>query len=183
MEQVQLLIGDRSVDATNAATFTRTSPVSGEAVTRAAAASVADVKAAVDAAAVAFLKWSATGPSERRALLLKAADSLDARAAQFAALMTAETGATAPWGHFNVHLAAGMLREAAAMTSQIGGEVVPSDLPGNLALAMRQPAGVVVGFPRGTRRSSWAFARLRCRSLAATRSFSRRRRYVRRRIG
>jgi vanillin dehydrogenase len=146
MEQVQLLIGDRSVDAANAATFTRTNPLSGEAVTRAAAASIADANAAVDAAAAAFQKWSATGPSERRALLLKAADLLDARAAQFATLMTAETGATGPWGHFNVHLAAGILREAAAMTSQIGGEVVPSDLPGSLALAMRQPAGVVVGF-------------------------------------
>ena len=38
-----------------------------------------------------------------------------------------------------------MLREAAAMTTQIGGEVVPSDVPGNLAMAMRQPLGVVLG--------------------------------------
>jgi acyl-CoA reductase-like NAD-dependent aldehyde dehydrogenase len=35
-----------------------------------------------------------------------------------------------------------MLREAAAMTTQIGGEVVPSDRPGHLAMAVRQPAGV-----------------------------------------
>ena len=38
-----------------------------------------------------------------------------------------------------------MLREAAAMTTQIGGEVIPSDRPGRLAMAMRQPAGVVLG--------------------------------------
>jgi benzaldehyde dehydrogenase (NAD) len=38
-----------------------------------------------------------------------------------------------------------MLREAAAMTSQIGGEVIPSDVPGSLAMAYRQPAGVVFG--------------------------------------
>jgi vanillin dehydrogenase len=37
------------------------------------------------------------------------------------------------------------LREAASMTTQITGEVIPSNLPGNLALAVRQPAGVVLG--------------------------------------
>jgi benzaldehyde dehydrogenase (NAD) len=59
--------------------------------------------------------------------------------------VTSETGATAGWTHFNVHLAAGMLREAASMTSQISGEVIPSDVPGNLAMAIRQPVGVVLG--------------------------------------
>jgi acyl-CoA reductase-like NAD-dependent aldehyde dehydrogenase len=38
-----------------------------------------------------------------------------------------------------------MLREAAAMTTQIQGEVVPSDIPGNMAMAVRQPVGVVLG--------------------------------------
>jgi acyl-CoA reductase-like NAD-dependent aldehyde dehydrogenase len=42
-------------------------------------------------------------------------------------------------------LAAGMLREAASMTTQITGEVIPSDVPGNMAMAMRQPCGVVLG--------------------------------------
>jgi acyl-CoA reductase-like NAD-dependent aldehyde dehydrogenase len=59
--------------------------------------------------------------------------------------MMAETGATGGWGHFNVHLAAGMLREAASMTTQIQGEVVPSDVPGMMAMAIRQPVGVVLG--------------------------------------
>jgi benzaldehyde dehydrogenase (NAD) len=54
-------------------------------------------------------------------------------------------GATLGWGHFNVHFAATILREAAAMTTQVTGEVVPTDVPGNLAMAIRQPAGVVLG--------------------------------------
>jgi acyl-CoA reductase-like NAD-dependent aldehyde dehydrogenase len=58
--------------------------------------------------------------------------------------MAAETGATAGWAGFNVHLAAGMLREAASMTTQISGEVIPSDKPGCIAMAIRQPAGVVL---------------------------------------
>lgn len=145
METVQLLIGNADRAATGSATFIRSNPISGEAATTAAAATVADARAAADAAAAAFPKWSATGPSERRAKLLKAAELLEARAAQFATLMMAETGSTAGWGHFNVHLAADMLREAAALTTQSTGEVVPSDVPGSFAMALRQPAGVVLG--------------------------------------
>jgi acyl-CoA reductase-like NAD-dependent aldehyde dehydrogenase len=38
-----------------------------------------------------------------------------------------------------------MVREAAALTTQITGEVIPSDKPGCLAMALREPAGVVLG--------------------------------------
>src|SRR5690606_32628788 len=118
---------------------------SGEVVTKAAAATVADAIAAADAAAAAFPKWSALGPGERRMRLLRAADLLAARAPDFVAAMAAETGATAPWAHFNVHLASNMLREAASLTTQVAGEVLPSDRPGTFAMTVRQPAGVVLG--------------------------------------
>ncbi|HTT03381.1 MAG TPA: aldehyde dehydrogenase [Steroidobacteraceae bacterium] len=145
MEEVQLLIGDRDVSAKNSATFNRQNPISGEVATRAAAATPEDAKAAADAAARAFPKWSATGPGERRAKLNKAADLLEAHSQQFATLMLAETGCTMGWGHFNVHFGAILLREAAAMTTQVTGEVVPSDVSGVLAMAFRQPVGVVLG--------------------------------------
>jgi acyl-CoA reductase-like NAD-dependent aldehyde dehydrogenase len=38
-----------------------------------------------------------------------------------------------------------MIREAASVTTQISGEVIPSDKPSCLALAIREPAGVVPG--------------------------------------
>jgi acyl-CoA reductase-like NAD-dependent aldehyde dehydrogenase len=145
METIDLLIAGRNVPASGSATFNRLNPISGEVATRAAAASAADARAAADAAAAAFPAWSAIGPSERRARLNKAADLLESRAAQFASILTTETGATGGWGHFNVHLAANMLREAAAITTQITGEIVPSDVPGSLAMALRQPVGVVLG--------------------------------------
>ena len=59
--------------------------------------------------------------------------------------MPAETGATGMWAGFNVMLAAGMIREAASLTTQVGGEVIPSDVPGSLAMGVREPAGVVLG--------------------------------------
>jgi vanillin dehydrogenase len=145
MAEVPLLIGNSDRPASNGATFTRKNPITGEVVTRAAAATLEDAADAVAAASAAFPAWSALGPGERRARLLRAADLIETRAAEFSSLMTAETGATAGWAHFNVHLGAGMLREAAAMTSQISGEVIPSDVPDNLAMAVRQPVGVVLG--------------------------------------
>jgi acyl-CoA reductase-like NAD-dependent aldehyde dehydrogenase len=145
MNEVNLLIGGHELAARSGAVFERRNPVSGQVVSRSAAAGAVDATAAVDAAAAAFPAWSALGPSARRAKLNKAADLLEAESAAFATLVRDETGATAGWGHFNVHLAAGMLREAAAMTSQIGGEVIPSDVPGSMAMAYRQPVGVVFG--------------------------------------
>ncbi|MGJ4953505.1 aldehyde dehydrogenase [Bradyrhizobium sp. HKCCYLS20291] len=142
---VSLLIGGEPVDAHDGATFDRHDPVTGQCASRAAAASVDDVNRTVAAAHNAFEIWSQTGPGQRRALLLKAADLMESRQAEFVDLMLRETGATAPWAGFNVHLAAGILREAAAMTTQITGEIIPSDKPGVLAMAIRQPVGVVVG--------------------------------------
>ena len=62
----------------------------------------------------------------------------------FLEAMAEEIGATESWGRFNVSLAASMLREAAAMTTAICGETIPSAVPGSTAMAMRQPVGVVL---------------------------------------
>jgi vanillin dehydrogenase len=145
MNEVKLLIGGKDCDAANKETFERINPVTGETATRAAAATVADCDAACDAAAAAFPAWSAMGPNERRKLLLKAADLLDARAPEFIGYGVAEAGSAPMWYGFNAMLAASMLREAAAMTTQITGEVIPSDVPGLMAMGVRQPAGVVLG--------------------------------------
>jgi acyl-CoA reductase-like NAD-dependent aldehyde dehydrogenase len=142
---IDLLIGGKDVAATGGAVFERCNPVTGQVASRAAAATVANACAAADAAAAAFPKWSALGPNARRAILMKAADALEARTGEFIALMADEIGATAGWAGFNCFLAAGMLREAAAMTTQVSGEVIPSDKPGCVSMAIRSPAGVVLG--------------------------------------
>jgi len=58
--------------------------------------------------------------------------------------MKEEIGATEAWAGFNVMLASDMLVEAASLTTQIKGEVIPSNRPGTMAMALRQPAGVVL---------------------------------------
>lgn len=145
MTTISLLINGEQCAASDGATFERRNPLDGSVATVAPAATVADALAACDAAARAFPAWSALGPGARRALLLKAAAALEAKGPAFAAAVAAETGGSAMWAGFNVHLAAGILTEAAAMTTQVGGELIPSDVPGSLAMGMRQAAGVVLG--------------------------------------
>ncbi len=145
MSSIQMLIGGETCQAKSGKTFERRNPLDGQVATVAPAASADAARAAVDAAAVAFVSWSRTSPGERRALLMKAAHALEARAADFAAAMAAETGSSGIWAGFNVHLAADMLLEAAALTTQIDGQVIPSNVPGSLATSLRVPAGVVLG--------------------------------------
>ncbi len=125
--------------------FTRINPITGEVASSATAMKAADIPAITARAAAAFPAWAAQGPNARRAVLMKAAAALEARQADFVAAMMAETGSTAGWAMFNLGLAAGMVREAAALTTQIAGEVIPSDKPGCLAMALKEPVGVLVG--------------------------------------
>lgn len=145
MLQPSLLMGGQAATATGGASFDRHNPLDGQVATRAPAATPDDARAAVDAAAQAFPAWAALGPGERRALLMRASQALAAKGEVLAAAMAAETGASGLWAGFNVHLAADMLLEAAALTTQISGQIIPSNIPGNVAMAVRQPAGVVLG--------------------------------------
>lgn len=82
--KVDFIIDRAATPAASGATYARRDPV-----TRAVASEAA--------AARAFPAWSETRPSARRALLLKAADLLDARAGEFTKPTIEEIGATAPW--------------------------------------------------------------------------------------
>jgi len=127
------------------AVFERRNPLTGEVATTVKAASVEDAHAAVAAAAAAFPAWSALGPNARRTALMKAAIALEARTDQFIDAMMSEIGATEGWARFNLTLAASTIREAAALTTQVAGEVIPSDRPGCIAMALREPVGVLLG--------------------------------------
>ncbi len=125
--------------------FERVNPITGEIASRAEAMTVEQAHEIAARAAAAQPAWGAMGPNARRAVLNKAAAALEARKDDFVQAMMGEIGATAGWAMFNHMLAAGMIREAAAMTTQIGGEVIPSDKPGCIAMALREPVGVILG--------------------------------------
>lgn len=142
--ETKLIIDNKHVHASNGATFNRVSPTSGDVITTAAAATLEDALKAADSAALAFKSWSQTTPVERRTLLLKAADALEAKMPEFIRVMALEVGASEVWAGFNVQLAAGLFREAAGLATQIQGETIPNDKPGAMSMTVRQGAGVVL---------------------------------------
>jgi acyl-CoA reductase-like NAD-dependent aldehyde dehydrogenase len=117
LEQQRLLIGGEWVEASGGGTFERSDPLTGDTVTRAAAAGREDARRAVDAAAAAFPTWAATPAGERRKLLNAAADTLMGAAPDIAAAMTEEVGGSFGWSMFNCDLASRMLRAPTATPS------------------------------------------------------------------
>ena len=138
----ELLIAGRSVPASSGQCFTRGNPCSGKIVTRASAASESDVDSAACAAAAAFPQWSRTEPQQRQGILQQAAFLLSTRAEQFAVVMQEETGATRQWCHFNIELAAEVLREAAGLVDEVKRPDTAALMAGDTSISIRQPAGV-----------------------------------------
>ena len=103
-----------------------------------------EARHAANVAAAAFPRWSSTSPAERRDLLESAADILLSRSEELVRLIGEETGGTRDWAELNCRLGASILREAGALTTQVSGEVIPAERPGMMAMAVRQPCGVVL---------------------------------------
>lgn len=142
---IPLQINGESVAPASGRYFEKTRRLTGELVATVAAAGPEDARRAVDAAHAAAQQWADTAPAQRRRILEKAADLMTERSHDIAVTMGLEMGAAAGWCHFNAMLAANILKEAAAQVYSSVGQVIPSDVPGLTAMAVREPVGVVVG--------------------------------------
>ena len=139
----RLHIDGEWVFAAGGSSFVDRDPFTGEAVASVPAAGREDARRAIDAAAEAFPAWSQTGPGARQALFLRAADVLESRRDEVVDLLARETGCTFGFGMFQMGFTPGLLRQAASAGYAATGQVIPSDLPGAMALGIRQPVGVV----------------------------------------
>jgi acyl-CoA reductase-like NAD-dependent aldehyde dehydrogenase len=116
--------------------------------TRAVLAEVAsgdgeDARLAVEAAHEAFPAWSALPPGKRQVIFIRAAEVLARRGDEVIALLAAETGSGSYFARVQLDLSVSLLRQAAALPYAPTGQVLPTDLPGSRALAVRRPVGVV----------------------------------------
>ncbi|NLD99147.1 MAG: aldehyde dehydrogenase family protein, partial [Fibrobacter sp.] len=142
----QMYIGGSWVDSMENETFNDYNPYTGDVFARIARGKRADAARAVQAAADAFPQWAATSPGTKRKLFLKAADIFEKRQNELVASLNEETGSTIGIAMFQMFFVPGLLREAAAQTYNVTGEIIPADYPGAFFMATRQPAGVVAGF-------------------------------------
>ncbi|MBE3110408.1 MAG: aldehyde dehydrogenase family protein, partial [Acidobacteria bacterium] len=120
------------------------SPVTGDVLHSCSTASSKDVTAAVESAAEAFKTWRTMTPSRRRDIFLKAAEIMESRQEELAQNMIAETGATAMWAGFNLHIAIDVIKDVAGRISSIEGTIPSTANEGTGAMIMKEPYGVVL---------------------------------------
>lgn len=112
-----------NVDTSTASTFSVHDPNTNEFLWSAFAGTTDDANTAVDAAEAAFPAWSRTTWAERRELLLKAGDILEARIPELKAIVIQETGSLDGWEDFDTYGSLHMLREVAGRISTIFGYI------------------------------------------------------------
>jgi acyl-CoA reductase-like NAD-dependent aldehyde dehydrogenase len=136
-------IGGDWTGSSGGTTYEDLDPWSGQVVAKVAAGTREDARRAVEAAQAAFPAWSQTPPAERQRIFLAAADILERRADEVVGLLARETGATFGFGMFQMGFVPGLLRQAAGLAYSPIGQILPSDLPGAMAMGLRRPVGVV----------------------------------------
>jgi acyl-CoA reductase-like NAD-dependent aldehyde dehydrogenase len=136
-------IGGEWVGASDGRTYEDLDPFTGDTVAHVAAGSRADARSAIDAAAAAFPAWSQTPAAERQRIFLKAADLLEARRDDVVGWLARETGCSFGFGMFQMGFVPGLFRQAAGAAYAPLGQILPSDMPGAMAMAVRKPVGVV----------------------------------------
>lgn len=122
-----------------------TSPIDGQPFSMLADSSAQDVDRAVAAARRSFEAgvWSAMAPSERKAVLLKWADLIEANALELAVLGVRDNGTDIPTAlKGEPTSAAATIRFYAEAIDKRGGEITPTK-PDVLSLIHKEPVGVV----------------------------------------
>jgi succinate-semialdehyde dehydrogenase/glutarate-semialdehyde dehydrogenase len=163
--RTQLYIDGTWKPASDGGTFAVLDPATEKPIAEVADATVADGKAAVDAAAVALPGWSATPPRARGEILRKAFDLIMAQEDRLARLMTAENGKALSDARAEMKYAAEFFRWFAEEGVRNIGQVSRAPSSGARILVHHKPAGVAVlvtpwNFPAamGTRKIAPALA-------------------------
>jgi acyl-CoA reductase-like NAD-dependent aldehyde dehydrogenase len=141
MRELKHFIGGEWADG--GGSFEDTDPYTGDVVAHVASGTREEAAQAVASASAAAPGWAESAPAERQRVFLAAADILERRRDEVVSWLARETGCTFGFGMFQMGFVPGLLRQAAALPYAPVGQVIPSDHPGELALGIRRPVGVV----------------------------------------
>jgi succinate-semialdehyde dehydrogenase / glutarate-semialdehyde dehydrogenase len=137
----QLFIAGAWRDASGGATLAVEDPATGRTLTDVADATVADGKAALDAAVKAQPDWSQTAPRERGEILRAAYERITERADEFALLMTLEMGKPLAESRGEVAYGAEFFRWFSEEAVRVHGQWATSPDGKTRLMTMRQPVG------------------------------------------
>jgi gamma-glutamyl-gamma-aminobutyraldehyde dehydrogenase len=143
--RTQAFIDGQFVAASNGKSFATENPGTGKTIARIAECETADVDLAVKAARKAFESgvWPRMRPADRKKILLRFADLLEANSGEIALLDALEAGKPiTDCVNIDVPDTIHCLRWHAEVTDKIYDNISPTG-PENLALIIREPVGVV----------------------------------------
>jgi acyl-CoA reductase-like NAD-dependent aldehyde dehydrogenase len=142
MQEHKLLINGSWVASSSGDTFKNENPAKqGEVVGIFPSATKEDTRQAIEAARAALPGWSNMPPPARGAILDKASRILEARQDEFAAILTREEGKTKSEAMVEVTRARDIFRFAAGEGWRMGGDVLPSNVTGELLYTRREALG------------------------------------------
>ena len=136
-----LYIGGQWRDGSDGQTIAVDDPSTGEVLTHVAAATVADGRAALDAAVAAQSDWAKTPPRDRGELLRAAYEKITERAEDFAMLMTLEMGKTLAESRGEVAYGAEFFRWFSEEAVRISGRWSTAPNGATRLMTMKQPVG------------------------------------------
>jgi gamma-glutamyl-gamma-aminobutyraldehyde dehydrogenase len=143
--RTQAFIGGEFVDAASGKTFATENPATGQVIAQVAEGDSQDVDRAVNAARAAFDHgpWPRMSPTERKEILLKFADRIEAAGDELAVTDTLEAGKPiTDCVEIDVPETVGCIRWHAEAVDKLYDQVSPT-APHNLGLILREPIGVV----------------------------------------
>lgn len=159
---LRLYIGGEWRDAGDGATRPVTDPATEETLGVIAAATEADIDAALAAAQRGFETWRRTGTWDRAKLIRHVAELVRSRAERIATLMSLETGKPIGEAMGEVGAAADQFEWYAEETKRIYGQIIEGRTQDSRMAVIYQPVGVVAAF------TAWNFpALLPARKIAA----------------
>jgi gamma-glutamyl-gamma-aminobutyraldehyde dehydrogenase len=141
--RTQAFIDGDFVDAASGKTYEVENPANGLRLAEVAECDVEDVERAVAAARRAAPGWAATPPAERKRILLKFADLIDAHADELARIETLDVGKPISDSRsLDIPDSAATIRWHAEATDKLYDQVAPTG-PGAVGMVVREPLGVV----------------------------------------
>lgn len=136
-----LLIGGSWRDSSDGGTLKVEDPSTGEILTEVADATVADGKAALDAAVAAQAEWAKVPPRDRGEILRSAFEKITERADDFAMLMTLEMGKTLAESRGEVTYGAEFFRWFAEEAVRVHGRYAVAPNGATRLVTMKSPVG------------------------------------------
>ncbi|WP_110180990.1 NAD-dependent succinate-semialdehyde dehydrogenase [Nocardioides solisilvae] len=139
--ETRLLVGGEWRDAEDGATFEVLDPADGSVLARVADAGTGEALEALDAAAAAQAEWAATAPRKRGELLRAAYEAVNARADEFARVISLEMGKPLAEARGEVVYGNEFLRWFSEEAVRVHGRWMENPAGGSRMLTMKKPVG------------------------------------------